>query len=81
MDSQYVHQLCCSLGFLWTLNMFICLNLFQEEKGCWLWKKPPPLSKKPVNMVDPVDGSKIKVVRPKTKKVSFKIKDRLLKGI
>ncbi|GAU11723.1 hypothetical protein TSUD_74740 [Trifolium subterraneum] len=20
-----------------------------EEKGCWLWKKPPPLSKKPVN--------------------------------
>ncbi|XP_024629209.1 E3 ubiquitin-protein ligase ORTHRUS 2 isoform X2 [Medicago truncatula] len=52
---------------------------FDEEKGCWLWKKPPPRSKKPVNIVDPVDGSKIKVVRPKTKKVSFKIKDRLLK--
>jgi E3 ubiquitin-protein ligase UHRF1 len=57
------------------------LSKFQEEKGCWLWKKPPPLSKKPVNIVDPVDGSKIKVVRPKAKKVSFKIKDRLLKGI
>ncbi|KAK2385395.1 Zinc finger (C3HC4-type RING finger) family protein [Trifolium repens] len=52
---------------------------FDKEKGCWLWKKPPPLSKKPVNIVDPIDGSKIKVVRPKAKKVSFKIKDRLLK--
>ncbi|GAU11725.1 hypothetical protein TSUD_74760 [Trifolium subterraneum] len=52
---------------------------FDEEKGCWLWKKPPPLSKKPVNVVNPIDGSKIKVVRPKAKKVSFKIKDRLLK--
>ncbi|XP_045822619.1 E3 ubiquitin-protein ligase ORTHRUS 2-like [Trifolium pratense] len=52
---------------------------FDEEKGCWLWKKPPPLSKKPVNIVDPKDGSKIKVVRPKEKKVSLKIKDRLLK--
>ncbi|GAU48818.1 hypothetical protein TSUD_99900 [Trifolium subterraneum] len=52
---------------------------FDEEKGCWLWKKPPPLSKKPVNTVDPIDGSIIKVVRPKAKKVPFKIKDRLLK--
>ncbi|XP_045822617.1 E3 ubiquitin-protein ligase ORTHRUS 2-like [Trifolium pratense] len=52
---------------------------FDEEKGCWLWKKPPPLSKKPVNTVDPIDGSKIKVVKPKAKKASFKIKDRLLK--
>ncbi|WJX54214.1 RING-type E3 ubiquitin transferase [Trifolium repens] len=52
---------------------------FDEEKGCWLWKKPPPLSKKPVNIVNPKDGSKIKVVKPKAKKVSFKIKDRLLK--
>jgi len=54
---------------------------FQEEKGCWLWKKPPPLSKKPTNIVDPIDGVKIKDVTPKEKKASFKIRDRLLKGI
>ncbi|CAJ2633543.1 E3 ubiquitin-protein ligase orthrus 2-like protein [Trifolium pratense] len=52
---------------------------FDEEKGCWLWKKPPPQSKKPMNVVDPIDPTKIQVVRPKAKKVSFKIKDRLLK--
>ncbi|GAU17628.1 hypothetical protein TSUD_255030 [Trifolium subterraneum] len=52
---------------------------FDEEKGCWLWKKPPPLSKKPMNVVDPIDPTKIQIVRPKAKKVSFKIKDRLLK--
>lgn len=56
------------------------LAKFQEEKGCWLWKKPPPLSKKPMNVVDPFDPTKIKVVKPKAQKVSFKIKDRLLKG-
>jgi hypothetical protein len=54
---------------------------FQEEKGCWLWKKPPPLSKKPMNIVDPIDRVKIEDVTPEEKKVSFKIKDRLLKGI
>ncbi|CAK8539038.1 unnamed protein product [Lathyrus sativus] len=52
---------------------------FDEEKGCWLWKKPPPPSKKPMNVVDPFDPTKIKVVKPKAPKVSFKIKDRLLK--
>jgi E3 ubiquitin-protein ligase UHRF1 len=61
--------------------VFVHLPKFQEEKGCWLWKKPPPLSKKPMNVVDPIDPTKIQIVRPKAKKVSFKIKDRLLKGI
>jgi len=54
---------------------------FQEEKGCWSWKNPPPLSKKPMNILDPIDATKIKVVRPKEKKESVKIKDMLLKGI
>jgi len=54
---------------------------FQEEKDCWLWKKPPPLSKKPVNIVDPIDGVKIEDVSSEEKNMSFKINDRLLKGI
>ncbi|CAJ2633544.1 unnamed protein product [Trifolium pratense] len=26
-----------------------------EEKDCWLWKKPSPQSKKPMNVVDTID--------------------------
>ncbi|XP_058771298.1 E3 ubiquitin-protein ligase ORTHRUS 2-like isoform X1 [Vicia villosa] len=54
---------------------------FDEEKGCWLWKKPPPLSKKPVNIVDPIDETKIKFDVEKARRVSLKIKDRLLKEL
>lgn len=55
-----------------------CLIKFQEEKGCWLWKKPPPQSKKPVDIINPIDGTKIRVKR-KAKEVT--VKERLLKGI
>ncbi|PNY16061.1 hypothetical protein L195_g012770 [Trifolium pratense] len=30
-------------------------ELKEEEKDCWLWKKPSPQSKKPMNVVDPID--------------------------
>jgi hypothetical protein len=63
------------------VSQYVNLSTFQEEKGCWLWKKPPPQSKKPMNIVDPFDPTKIQIVRPKAIKPSFKIKDRLLKGI
>jgi len=32
------------------------LSKFQKEKECWLWKKPPPLSKRPLNIVDPIEN-------------------------
>lgn len=36
----------------------------QEEKECWLWKKPPPLSKQPVeDSGDAEEGKKVKVKR------------------
>ncbi|KAL5067466.1 hypothetical protein RYX36_018353 [Vicia faba] len=54
---------------------------FDEEKDCWLWKKPPPLSKKPVNIVDPIDETNIKVDMTKEKRVSLKIKNKLLKEL
>jgi E3 ubiquitin-protein ligase UHRF1 len=57
------------------------LNKFQEENGCWLWKKPPPKSKKMASIVNPIDGTIITDFKPKTKRVSLKLKERILKGI
>ncbi|KAH1062960.1 hypothetical protein GLYMA_02G309100v4 [Glycine max] len=48
---------------------------FDEEKGSWLWKKPPPESKKSVD-IKAEDGTTIRVKR-KAKNVS--VKERLLK--
>ncbi|KAL2972618.1 hypothetical protein AAZX31_14G003700 [Glycine max] len=45
------------------------------EKGCWLWKKPPPESKKPVD-IKSENGTTIRVKR-KAENVS--VKERLLK--
>lgn len=59
---------------------YLHLYKFQAEKGCWLWRKPPPPSKKPVNM-DPIDETKIKADVAKARRVSLKINDKLLKGI
>ncbi|KAK7299811.1 hypothetical protein RJT34_10639 [Clitoria ternatea] len=49
---------------------------YDEEKGCWLWKRPPPESKRSAAIVRPVDGT-IKIVRRKAKDVA--VKEKLLK--
>ncbi|WJX72090.1 RING-type E3 ubiquitin transferase [Trifolium repens] len=52
---------------------------YDEENGCWLWKKPPPKSKKMASIVNPIDGTIIRDFKPKTKRVSLKLKERILK--
>ncbi|GLT63525.1 hypothetical protein SLA2020_360840 [Shorea laevis] len=50
---------------------------FDEEDGRWKWKKPPPLSKKPVNTGDPEDRkTSLKAIR---KARNFSIREKLLK--
>ncbi|XP_027368630.1 E3 ubiquitin-protein ligase ORTHRUS 2-like [Abrus precatorius] len=49
---------------------------YDEEKGCWLWKRPPPESRKSVDIVKPEDRSTVRVKR-KAKNVS--VKEKLLK--
>jgi len=39
------------------ISQYVHLSKFQEEKGCWLWKKLPPLSKRPLNIVDPIENA------------------------
>ncbi|KAE9607202.1 putative methyltransferase chromatin regulator PHD family [Lupinus albus] len=51
---------------------------YDEEKGCWLWKRPPPESRKLAGTVSPVNGNRGKVKR-KLKTAS--VKEKLLKGI
>ncbi|XP_076956837.1 E3 ubiquitin-protein ligase ORTHRUS 2-like [Bidens hawaiensis] len=50
---------------------------FDEEKGCWLWKIPPPESRKQAHTNDVGDATKIKTVRRKTHIMS--VSERLLK--
>lgn len=56
-----------------------CDNAFdmQEEKCCWMWKKPPPGSRVQVDDECDEEGNKIRKVR-RQKKLS--VKERLLKG-
>ncbi|KAK7291156.1 hypothetical protein RIF29_06079 [Crotalaria pallida] len=49
---------------------------YDEEKGCWLWKKPPPPSRKSAVAEAPVKG-KIRAVK-RTGKISS-VKEKLLK--
>ncbi|OIW16451.1 hypothetical protein TanjilG_19167 [Lupinus angustifolius] len=49
---------------------------FDEEKGSWLWKRPPPESKKSAGTVSPVEGQ-IRAVKRKVKVAS--VKEKLLK--
>ncbi|CAH9138695.1 unnamed protein product [Cuscuta epithymum] len=49
---------------------------FDEEKGCWLWKRSPPASRMPNCEMDE-DGNVVKKVKSSKKKVSMK--ERLLK--
>uniref|UniRef100_A0A251RRK0 RING-type E3 ubiquitin transferase n=1 Tax=Helianthus annuus TaxID=4232 RepID=A0A251RRK0_HELAN len=50
---------------------------YDEEKGCWLWKIPPPDSRKRASTVDAGDGTQTKTVRRKTHIMS--VSERLLK--
>ncbi|XP_049360682.1 E3 ubiquitin-protein ligase ORTHRUS 2-like [Solanum verrucosum] len=49
---------------------------YDEEKSCWMWKKAPPPSRKPVQCENE-DGTKVRQVRPKRPTMS--VKQRLLK--
>ncbi|CAN4123373.1 unnamed protein product [Withania somnifera] len=49
---------------------------YDEEKSCWMWKKAPPPSRKPVQCEND-DGTKVRKVRPK--KLAMSVKQRLLK--
>ncbi|XP_009617502.1 E3 ubiquitin-protein ligase ORTHRUS 2-like [Nicotiana tomentosiformis] len=49
---------------------------YDEEKSCWMWKKAPPTSRKPIQCQND-DGTKERKVRPRKNTVS--VKQRLLK--
>ncbi|CAK7336040.1 unnamed protein product [Dovyalis caffra] len=50
---------------------------YDEEKSCWVWKKPPPASKKRVaDSGDPEDG---RVMRVKRLKQTVSVREKLLK--
>ncbi|KAM3202781.1 E3 ubiquitin-protein ligase ORTHRUS 2 [Capsicum annuum] len=50
---------------------------YDEEKSCWMWKKAPPPSRKPVQCENE-DGTKVRNVKPK--RLAMSLKQRLLKG-
>lgn len=50
----------------------------QEEKACWLWKIPPPESKRKADTGEVGEGKSIRIVRRKTAMMS--VSERLLKG-
>ena len=50
----------------------------QEEKGCWMWKKPPPCSRKRANYGRSEEGKRTKKVRRQAQNKS--VKEKLLKG-
>ncbi|XP_058195511.1 E3 ubiquitin-protein ligase ORTHRUS 2-like isoform X1 [Rhododendron vialii] len=47
---------------------------YDEEKGCWMWKKPPPESRKPIDSVQEDGTTKVRRHRP-----ALSIQERLLK--
>ncbi|KAJ0573217.1 putative [histone H3]-lysine(4) N-trimethyltransferase chromatin regulator PHD family [Helianthus annuus] len=49
---------------------------YDEEKACWLWKIPPPESRKQIDQGVAADGTKPRVVRRKTQ---MSVSERLLK--
>ncbi|KAK1408734.1 hypothetical protein QVD17_40748 [Tagetes erecta] len=50
---------------------------YNEEKACWLWKVPPPESRKQADRRDVGDGTQTRIVRRKTQMMS--VSERLLK--
>ncbi|KAI3694124.1 hypothetical protein L1987_77085 [Smallanthus sonchifolius] len=43
---------------------------YDEEKACWIWKVPPPESRKQTDRIDAGDGTKPRIVRRKTQMMS-----------
>lgn len=50
---------------------------YDEEEACWKWKKPPPVSKKPVNTGNPEDTKRARRVIRQTQNVT--VREKLLK--
>ncbi|KAG6783054.1 hypothetical protein POTOM_012485 [Populus tomentosa] len=51
---------------------------YEDEKSCWMWKKPPPASKKRVaDNVGPEDGKVIRIIKRQKSNVS--VREKLLK--
>nr|XP_043606568.1 E3 ubiquitin-protein ligase ORTHRUS 2-like [Erigeron canadensis] len=50
---------------------------YDEEKACWMWKIPPPESRRRADTGDAADGKTPRVVRRKTQMMS--VSERLLK--
>lgn len=65
-----------SLGFFAYLGV-VPLFLSQEEHG-WKWTKPPPVSRKQVNTVDPEERKRARVAIRQAQNHS--VRYRLLKG-
>ena len=65
--------------FLLYIFLKVSLHLvkFQEEKGCWLWKRPQPESKKLEGAKSEGGTEKIRIVR---KVKTLPVKDRLTRG-
>ena len=62
--------------------IFNCPKMFhldsQEEKGCWMWKKPPPCSRKRAHSGHSEEGKRTKKVKRQSQNKS--VKEKLLKG-
>ncbi|KAI4308513.1 hypothetical protein L6164_031576 [Bauhinia variegata] len=43
---------------------------YDDEKGCWLWKKPPPLPPPPKSTKHNEDGTQVKIGKRKGKRLS-----------
>ncbi|GAV82875.1 YDG_SRA domain-containing protein/zf-C3HC4_2 domain-containing protein [Cephalotus follicularis] len=50
---------------------------FEGEEGCWKWKKPPPLSKKPVGATNPEDRKRSRKAIRQAQNTS--VREKLLK--
>jgi len=54
-------------------------DVIQEDKGSWLWKKPPPESRKAVDVNE--DGTTVRVKRKAENLTEEQKQKKLLKGI
>jgi len=61
------------------LSILLFISTMQEEKACWLWKMPPPGSRRHADSRDVEVGTTTKQVRRKTTMMS--VSERLLKGM